>query len=276
MSRTLCYGAQMVRKWGDFQYRKGLDPWHWATTSPLFAIAGLMFIALAAFIVWFVLANLSSPRKFVIVETYELDLGTLIAHEPGFRVELKRVTYQPGFDIRLSSTLREQDGPSVFMDGLIVNNEAGSRTAFVLWDWPSPPPGGRIGPGRAVRATEHPVRSLKGGSCPSLDQSAAIIKAGETLRFNLWIRVGEGSGNEWVAEAVRRGLLPALRLGGVANGDCPPLDRLTAAAPWEIRFEEQKLPGVELRDYYPFGAPTALEVGLNGRKYWSDWLPRTR
>ena len=43
---------------------------------------------------------------------------------------------------------------------------------------------------------------------------------------------------------------------------------------WRFDFQPQNLPDVELRDYYPFGVPTANEIGVYGRRYWTDWLPR--
>ena len=87
--------------------------------------------------------------------------------------------------------------------------------------------------------------------------------------------VERGSEFSWIKDEVRGGLLPALSFGPFTVGDCdaieegPLLDDV-----WRLDFPRQDLPDVELRDYYPFGAPTSNELSLNERRYWADWLPR--
>lgn len=264
----------MVRKWRDFQYRKGIDPWHWVTTNPLFATAGLMFIALAAFIVWFVMGNLSSPRKFVTVETYQIGLGI---ESEGIEVEVSRVTYQPSFDIRLGQAVRARDGGSIFIDGVV--RHSGEWPVVALAASPSRL-AGAVGTGDEVGVAEYPARSLRAGSCPVLGPSAAVVRPGESFRFSMWLETGKGQGADWLRASLKKGVLPRIDLGYVLPGDCPEKAPSYAEGhlegAWEIAVEERPLPAAESRDYYPFGAPTALETGINGRKYWSDWLPRTR
>ena len=76
-------------------------------------------------------------------------------------------------------------------------------------------------------------------------------------------------------DEVRSGRLPALSFGPFAEGSCSTAEQgLPLDKTWRFDFQPQNLPDVELRDYYPFGVPTASEVLVNGRNYWTDWLPR--
>ena len=86
--------------------------------------------------------------------------------------------------------------------------------------------------------------------------------------------VERGSEFSWIKDEVRGGLLPALSFGPFTVGDCDAIEKGSLLDVWRLDFPRQDLPDVELRDYYPFGAPTSNELSLNERRYWADWLLR--
>lgn len=261
----------MVRRWREFEYRDRLSPLRWASTNPLFSAAAVIVVGIVAAVIWVVSTSLSSPRKYVVVEAYELDRSV---ERDGVRIALRRVTYQPGFDIRTSQTLRAEDPGAVFIDGIMTNDGPESVLAFVATRPPvSVAPRSAAG---TVRASDYPVRSLGAPGCTDELGPHVVLPARQSYRFSQWIPAGESSA--WVARAVRGGELPALELGSFVRwgGDCASLPGPDSLSWWRVFVPSQDLPAVELRDYYPFGAPTALEFGLNGRRYWTDWLPRVR
>lgn len=232
--------------------------------SPLFGVAILMFLGLTAYIAYLFATDFTSPKRYVVVDAYAVGLSQAAS---GVRLELTRITYQPGYDLRLSGAVRESAVATLWIDGVVANDSAGTRAIFF------PAPEGRSVVIRADGREWTPgVSMVAPGACPS-HRDAALLQAGEQLRFSLPVPVQPGAESRWVYDAVRSGRMPAISLGDFAEApDC------TAAARerrrWRIDFSSALLAPAEAQDFFPFGAPTAREIGINGRRYWSPWVPR--
>jgi hypothetical protein len=216
-----------------------------------------------------VIRDYAGPKKYVTVEFFDVDIGVTSGTTT---ISLDRVTYQPGFDIRLRSFSRTDSTPLVLIDGTISNDGTVPVVAFfLLTDHPagvlvSKPDGNEL---------TSQVSTTGVGLCPSESLPIPIINPGRSRRLTVSLPVERNSDWSWVKDEVRNGRLPTLSFGPFAEGHCTSagegslLDEI-----WRFDFQPQNLPDVELRDYYPFGVPTSSEVLVNGRKYWKDWLPR--
>ena len=253
----------------DFPFRTRRSPLDWVRAYPLFALAGIGFLAVAGVIGWKLATDIVGTDKFVIVEFHALDRQITT---DGVSVSIDRVTLQPAFDIRISRYLRTHGDSTLFIDGRIENMSEEPLAAFV-------PAGGRqsqallSGPGGQV--SELPVRMVGTNKCATGGGTASIVPSGKATRFSIAIPVESGSVTRWVRESIKSGLFPQLSLGGFAFSECQPDGSLgQVSSEWRVEFEADTLNEPELRDYYPFGPPTGQTVGLNGRRYWSDWVPR--
>lgn len=259
----------MSNRWRDLPYRKGANPLHWIRAYPLFAAAGVIFLGIAAILSWKFLTDFVGPGKFVIVEYHAVDRR--ITTED-VTLSIVRVTFQPAFDIKVGRYLRARDTPKLFIDGRIENASAKPMVAFMRSSDRDNP---AILTGRDGRLLEFPVRTVGTGRCPAAGSSASIIQPGKGLRFGIALSAEKGQPGAWVRDAVASGEFPQMSLGDFAFGDCKGADPLSElSGRWRVDFEASGIPEAELGDYYPFGAPTGGPIGLNGRPYWLDWLPR--
>lgn len=241
----------------------------WATENPLFAVAAVALLIGIVIVVPGAVRDYVGSEKYVIVEFYDLDIGVTSGNS---RISLNRVTYQPGFDVRLNRHSRKQSKPLLIIDGIISNDGTAPVVAF-------------------FRLTDHPVGVLvsrpdgtevtslvntrKVEVCPNELLRIPIVNPGSSRKFNASFTVEHNSVWSWVKDEVRDGQLPALSFGPFVEGNCTTVEEGSFLDDtWRLDFQRQALPDVELRDYYPFSAPTANEIGIHGRKYWVDWLPR--
>ena len=259
----------MSRSWSDTPRPRRRHCLSWAIENPLFGVAAVALIAGIVVLTMTVIRDYAGPKKYVTVEFFVVDIGVTSGTTT---ISLDRVTYQPGFDIRLSSYSRTQSKPLVIIDGTISNDGTVPVVAFfLLADHPagvlvSKPDGNEL---------TSQVSTTGVGLCPSESLPIPIINPGRSRRLTVSLPVERNSDWSWVKDEVRNGRLPALSFGPFAEGHCTSagegslLDEI-----WRFDFQPQNLPDVELRDYYPFGAPTANKIGVYGRRYWKDWLPR--
>ena len=260
----------MSRSWSDTPRPRRRHCLSWAIENPLFGVAAVALIAGIVVLTMTVIRDYAGPKKYVTVEFFDVDIGVTSGTTT---ISLDRVTYQPGFDIRLRSFSRTQSKPLVIIDGVISNDGTVPVVAFfLLMDHPagvlvSRPDGNEL---------TSQVNTTGAGLCPNESLQIPIIEPGRSRRFNVSFSVERNSVWSWVKDEVRDGRLPALSFGPFGEEPCTTagegwlLDEI-----WRFDFQPQNLPDVELRDYYPFGVPTASEVLVNGRKYWTDWLPRS-
>lgn len=255
----------------DIPRRRRPGPLDAVRTNPLFGAAAVMFIIVIAAIVWMVGRAYTGPAKFVTVETFPVGQS---ANVGGVAIEVVRVTHLPQYDIRLTGVVRDRSDPMVFIDGTI-RNEASQPLAVFL------PSSGRSEPavlttpgGRSTAAT---VGIIAATTCSNVSAATSILAPSERRRFSIRVPVGRNSSSAWVLSSIRRGSLPAISLGdfttdsdcAAAEADLPQKDR------WRVSFTPVDLATPEPQDFYPFGAPTAQETGVNGRRYWTLWVPRT-
>lgn len=260
----------MSRIWTDPPRYRRRHCLSWATENPLFGVAALAFIAGIVFITLTAIRDYTGPNKYVTVEFFDVDIGVTSGTTT---ISLDRVTYQPGFDIRLRSFSRTQSKPLVIIDGTISNDGTAPVVAFIpLIDHPA----GVLVSGPDGNELTSQVSTTGVGLCPSESLPIPIINPGRSRRFNVSLPVERNSDWSWVKDEVRNGRLPALSFGPFVEGSCATAgEESLLDKTWRFDFQPQNLPDVELRDYYPFGVPTASEVLVNGRKYWKDWLPRS-
>jgi hypothetical protein len=253
----------------DFPFRNRRSPFEWARAYPLFALAGVVFLAVAGILGWKLATDFIGPNKFVIVEYRESDRQVTTE---GVTVSIDRLTFQPAFDVRISKYLRTQGGPTLFIDGRIENLSGQPLAAFVPADGQQSQallsrPGGQV--------SGLQVRAVGTRRCATGAGTASIIPPGNAMRFSIGVPMEKGSVTRWVKDSIESGLFPQLSLGGFAFSECQPDGSLGPVfSQWRVEFEADTLKEPELRDYYPFGAPTGQTIGLNGRRYWSDWVPR--
>jgi hypothetical protein len=243
----------------------------WAIENPLFALAAFVLIAGIVIVIPTAIRGYVGPSKHVIVEFYELDIGVTLSNTT---ISLERVTYQPGFDVRLNRFSRKQSKPLVIIDGSITNDGTAPVVAFFLLD--DHPAGVLVSRHDGTEVTSL-VNTRKVELCPNELLRIPIINPGSSRKFSVSLATERNSAWSWVKDEVKNGQLPALSFGPFAEGHC------TAAAEgslfedtWRLEFQPQALGDVEMRDYYPFSAPTTNEIGLFGRRYWADWLPRLK
>ena len=259
----------MSRIWGDLSSPRRRHCLSWATENPLFGIAALALIAGILFVTVTVIRDYTGLNKYVTVEFFDVNIGVTSGTTT---ILLDRVTYQPGFDIRLRGFSRTQSKPLIIIDGTISNDGTIPVIAFFpLIDHPagvvfSRPDGNEL---------TSQVNTTGAGLCPNESLRIPIINPGKSRRFNVSFPVGRNSAWSWVRDEMRDGRLPALSFGPFVEGRCTTAGEGSLPdETWRFDFQPQDLPDVELRDYYPFGVPTAGEVVVNGRSYWKDWLPR--
>ena len=259
----------MSRSWSDPPRPRRRHCLSWATENPLFGVAAVALIAGIIFLTVTVIREYTGPKKYVTVEFFDVDIGVTSGTT---NISLDRVTYQPGFDIRLSSISRMESKPLVIIDGTISNDGTVPLVAFfLLVDHPA----GVLVSKPDGEALTLQVSTTGVGLCPSESLPVPIINPGRSRRFNVSLPVERNSVWSWVKDEVRSERLPALSFGPFAEGSCSTAEQgLPLDETWRFDFQPQNLPDVELRDYYPFGVPTASEVLVNGRNYWTDWLPR--
>jgi hypothetical protein len=259
----------MSRSWSDPPRPRRRHCLSWATENPLFGVAAVALIAGIIFLTVTVIREYTGPKKYVTVEFFDVDIGVTSGTT---NISLDRVTYQPGFDIRLSNISRMESKPLVIIDGTISNDGTVPLVAFfLLVDHPA---GVLVSKPDGEELTLQ-VSTTGVGLCPSESLPVPIINPGRSRRFNVSLPVERNSVWSWVKDEVRSGRLPALSFGPFAKGSCSTAEEgLPLDETWRFDFQPQNLPDVELRDYYPFGVPTASEVLVNGRNYWTDWLPR--
>jgi hypothetical protein len=258
----------MSRSWTDPPRYRRRHCLSWATENPLFAVAAVALIAAVIFVTVTVIRDYAGPKQYVTVEFFDVDIGVTSGTTT---ISLDRVTYQPGFDISLRSFSRTESKPLVIIDGTISNDGTVPVVAFfLLTDHPtgvlvSKPDGNEL---------TSQVSTTGVGLCPSESLPAPIINPGRSRRFNVSLTVERNSVWSWVKDEVRDGRLPALSFGPFVEGSCTTAGEGSLLdETWRFDFQPQNLPDVELRDYYPFGAPTANKIGVYGRRYWKDWLP---
>ena len=129
--------------------------------------------------------------------------------------------------------------------------------------------------GQGDQVLRSPVHAIGARLCPFGLTAATIVEPGGRKRFTIFVPVGGGAPGEDVRRSVAKGLFPRLSLGEFALGNCTnTAPGQTLSERWRVDFGAQVLSDPELRDYYPFGAPTSFEGGIHGRGYWSDWLPQ--
>ena len=259
----------MSRSWSDTPRPRRRHCLSWAIENPLVGVAAVALIAGIVVLTMTVIRDYAGPKKYVTVEFFDVDIGVTSGTTT---ISLDRLTYQPGFDIRLRSFSRTESKPLVIIDGTISNDGTVPVVAFfLLTDHPagvlvSKPDGNEL---------TSQVSTTGVGLCPSESLPIPIINPGRSRRLTVSLPVERNSDWSWVKDEVRNGRLPTLSFGPFAEGHCTSagegslLDEI-----WRFDFQPQNLPDVELRDYYPFGVPTSSEVLVNGRKYWKDWLPR--
>jgi hypothetical protein len=128
-------------------------------------------------------------------------------------------------------------------------------------------------PGGRSAAT---VSILAATVCANSSAATSILAPSERTRFSVELPDVGDSSLAWVIAEIKAGSFPSLSLGDfTAHPDCASIKAdPTGAERWRIDFPRTDLPQVERQDFYPFGAPTAQEIGVNGRRYWSRWLPR--
>ena len=110
----------------------------WATENPLFAVAAVALLIGIVIVVPGAVRDYVGSEKYVIVEFYDLDIGVTSGNST---ISLNRVTYQPGFDVRLNRHSRKQSKPLLIIDGIISNDGTAPVVAF-------------------FRLTDHPVGGL--------------------------------------------------------------------------------------------------------------------
>ena len=259
----------MRRSWSDPPRYRRRHYLSWATENPLFGVAAVALIAGIVFITVTVMRDYTGPNKYVTVEFFDVDIGVTSGTTT---ISLDRVTYQPGFDIRLRSFSRTQSKPLVIIDGTISNDGTVPVVAFfLLTDHPagvlvSRPDGNEL---------TSQVNTTGAGLCPNESLRIPIINPGRSRRFNVTLPVERNSVWSWVKDEVRDGRMPALSFGPFVEGSCTTAGEGSVVdETWRYDFRPYDLPDVELRDYYPFGVPTASDVVVNGRRYWKDLLPR--
>jgi hypothetical protein len=259
----------MSLSWSDPPRPRKRHCLSWATENPLFGVAAVALIAGIIIVTVTVIRDYTGPKKYVTVEFFDVDIGVTSGTT---NISLDRVTYQPGFDIRLSSYSRTQSKPLVIIDGTISNDGTVPVVAFFhLTDHPA----GVLVSGPDGNELTSKVNTTGVGLCPNESLQIPIINPGRSRRFNVSLPVERNSVWSWVKDEVRSGRLPALSFGPFAEGSCSTAEEgLPLDETWRFDFQPQNLPDVELRDYYPFGVPTASEIGVHGRRYWKDWLPR--
>ena len=241
----------------------------WAIENYLFAVASVMLLTGVVAVTVAVIQNYSGGKDYVTVDFYEL--GTAITSH-NTTISLDRVTYQPFFDIRLDNYWRAQSGPLVIIDGIITNFGTAPVIAFFLMV--DQPAGALVYRADGSEITSF-VNTREVGLCPNESLRVPIIDPGRSTKFNLSLVVERNSALSWVKGEVQDGRLPALSFGPFAEASCGAIgDESLLYDTWRFDFQPQDLPDVELRDYYPFGSPTINEIGLSGRRYWKDWLPR--
>ena len=259
----------MARSIKKSSYRGRPGPLDWARTNPLFAIAAVMVLVVAGFVGSELVRNYVSPKRFVTVDFYGI---SQTAESHGVSISLHRVTYQPGIDMRLGSTTRRRDPPSVIIDGLITNNTQETLSAFL------PVPGEDIGAvltGIDQKRVHTPATILGKRKCAAISESVTLMPPGSERRLSALLPLDRGSDSNWVREELKKGLFAAISFGPFAFIDClgdtKALDDLQT---WRIEFSAADIQNPEALDYYPFGKPTVHAVGVEGRGYWSDWVPR--
>ena len=259
----------MVRQWREFSYRKGTNPIRWIRSYPLFAIAVAMFATIAGVVAWAFITSFAGPEKFVIVEVHEVG-STASAN--GVTVSIERVTYQPAVRVRLGRSVSIKHNPTVMIDGRFVNDTDQPLAAFLPVEGQH---SGAVLTGADGQVSESPVRIIGLRPCPGLATGVVLIEPRSGQRFSVLLPAGRGAPTAWVRKSLQKGSLPGLSLGPFAFGDCEPETGGTGFTdPVWIEFGASDLPVSELHDYYPFGPPTGQEISVNGRKYWSNWLPR--
>lgn len=209
------------------------------------------------------------PRKNVVVEFYDIDVSVQVGST---KLSLERATYQPEIDVRLSSFLRRRSKPLVIVDGTMSNN---GPVPIVAFSGIEGSPSGVIVSRSSGESFVAPVNTTGADLCLAETSRIPSVEPGKSRRFNVSFAVDRGSDFSWMKEELRNGHLPSFSFGPFAEGDCSVIkEDLSLGDVRRAEFERYELPEVELRDYYPFGAPTANEFSLNERRYWSDWLPR--
>ena len=139
----------MSRRWGEFPKARKNHPLSWATQNPLFAFGAIALVAGIVVLTVTIVRDYVGPKKFVVVELFDVDEKSTSG---GITISLNRVTYQPGFDVRLSSFLRKKSNPRIIIDGEIANDS--SDPIVRLWVITA------LADTRAVEAVELFVSSL--------------------------------------------------------------------------------------------------------------------
>jgi hypothetical protein len=241
----------------------------WATENPLFAAGAIALVAGILVVTVLIAQDYVGPGKHVVVEFYDVNIEQTVGDTT---MSLNRVTYQPGIDVRLSSFLRRNSKPLIIVDGIISNG--GEARIIAFFTAPSDSTGlvvSRLNEDEFVSS----VNTTGAGLCRNGSTRIPTVEPGKSRRFNVSFAADRGSDYSWMKEELRNGQLPALSFGPFVKGDCSVVQTdLPESEIWRLDFTRQELPPVELRDYYPFGAPTASEFSLNKRRYWTDWLPR--
>jgi hypothetical protein len=241
----------------------------WATENPIFAVGAIALVVGILVVTVLIARDYVGPKKHVVVEYYDVNIERNVGDTS---MSLDRVTFQPGIDVRLSSFLRRSSEPIVIVDGTISNN--GTEPIVAFFATPSDLTGlvvSRLNGDEFVSS----VNTTGAGLCRNESMRIPTVEAGKSRRFNVSFKTDRGSDYSWMKGELRSGQLPALSFGPFTKGECSVVHvDLPEREIWRFDFQQQELPPVELRDYYPFGAPTASEISLNERRYWTDWLPR--
>ena len=184
----------MSRSWSHPPRPRRRHCLSWATENPLFGVAAVALIAGIVVVTVTVIRDYAGPKKYVTVEFFDVDIGVTSGTTT---ISLDRVTYQPGFDIRLSSFSRTQSKPLVIIDGTISNDGTVPVVAFfLLMDHPagvlvSRPDGNEL---------TSQVNTTGAGLCPN---ESPIIEPGRSRRFNVSFPVERNSVWSWVKDEVR-------------------------------------------------------------------------
>ena len=164
----------MSRSWSDPPRPRRRHWLSWATENPLFGVAAVALIAGIVVVTVTVIRDYAGPKKYVTVEFFDVDIGVTSGTTT---ISLDRVTYQPGFDIRLSSFSRTQSKPLVIIDGTISNDGTVPVVAFfLLIDHPagvlvSRPDGNEL---------ISQVNTTEAGLCPNESSRIPIIEPGRS------------------------------------------------------------------------------------------------
>ena len=232
----------------------------WAIENPLMGLGAIFFVVASILVVWEFSTKYTSNKKYVTVDTFSLDESIT---KNNVTLHLKRITSKPKFHIRLSAYSEKKSEPYILIDGYIENKTSKTITYFFYDDngIDGVKLENTIGEFLNTRAR------FTGNRC---EDKGILIKPNKTVKFSIPIKNNDD--NQWVKNSIMMNEISSIDLSNFSFSECG-LSKTNEN--WNYKFTSIPLINLEKRDYYPFGTPTFNEIGLNGRKYWADWIART-